>query len=374
MDNSAVLSTGSPLMVCHEIQLKNFRCFESVAIPFTHPIVLLEGVNGAGKTSLLEALHYACYLRSFRTHTPKELVRLGHDHFFVRVKVKTDNNDCEIQVGFSALKRSVKIDQKPINSYKELMDYYRVVSLIEDDMQIIKGSPQDRRAFIDQILTVLDPSFVAYLREFRKTISSRNQLIQRASTTDDNYMIWTYQLWEKSQAIQKKRKELLSHLVHEVNQLITDYFDDKYKVICTYQKKLIKDGQSFDVFMQRNNTLFSSERDMRHSLFGAHLDDFVIQFENKSARRLASRGQQKLVVSLLRIAQARYMINKKGPLLFILDDFITDFDSHALQQLLSILQKLNSQLILTAPTLNGTLSSFMQASGASVVSLVLGKQ
>ena len=66
------------------LQIKNFRCFGSLDLAFDNPITLIEGINGTGKTSLLEALHYLCYLRSFRTHLPQELVQFGHDNFFIK--------------------------------------------------------------------------------------------------------------------------------------------------------------------------------------------------------------------------------------------------------------------------------------------------
>ena len=65
------------------IQVKNFRCFERLSLDFTSPLVIIEGINGIGKTSLLEALYYACYLRSFRTYSPKEMVRFGQENFFI---------------------------------------------------------------------------------------------------------------------------------------------------------------------------------------------------------------------------------------------------------------------------------------------------
>src|SRR5690606_9539424 len=108
-------------------------------------LILLEGGNGAGKTSLIEALHYGCYLRSFRTHMPRELSQFGAQDFFIKLDISSSHEgqllDHEIQVGFSAGKRLVKIDKKPIASYKELMDFYRVVSVTEDDLELIKGSP-----------------------------------------------------------------------------------------------------------------------------------------------------------------------------------------------------------------------------------------
>ena len=117
------------------LHIKNFRCFNTLELDFTTPITLIEGLNGTGKTSLLEALHYVCYLRSFRTHIPSELVQFGQEHFFIRAQLqKEDHEQHNLQVGFSHKKRLVKVDEKSIGSYKEILNYYRIVTLTEDDL------------------------------------------------------------------------------------------------------------------------------------------------------------------------------------------------------------------------------------------------
>src|SRR5471030_434878 len=105
------------------IQIKHFRCFAGTTIAFDSPIVLVEGNNGSGKTSLLEALHYLCYLRSFRTHTPRDLIQAGADGFFIKASFDQQINQQSfthnVQVGFSGKKRLVKMNEQSVSSYKE---------------------------------------------------------------------------------------------------------------------------------------------------------------------------------------------------------------------------------------------------------------
>ena len=98
--------------------LKNFRCFDHISFDLDESILLVQGANGTGKTSLLEALHYACYLRSFRTHLPKDLVMFDKNSFFIKTTFRETTAQLslenEIQVGFTGDKRLVKINQKCI--------------------------------------------------------------------------------------------------------------------------------------------------------------------------------------------------------------------------------------------------------------------
>ncbi len=163
------------------VHIKNFRCFTDIDLTFNNSIVLIEGLNGSGKTSLLEALYYACYLRSFRTHLPKEMLQFERENFFIKVAFRNQSFMHEIQAGFSNSKRLVKIDNKAVSSYKELMNYYRVIGLTEDDMFLIKGGPQDRRVFIDQLLLLYDPSFIDSLHTLRNVVSNRTILLQKGA-------------------------------------------------------------------------------------------------------------------------------------------------------------------------------------------------
>lgn len=345
-------------MVCRELHVKNFRCFDSLTLSFERPLVLLEGGNGAGKTSILEALYYACYLRSFRTHLPVELIRFERDNFFVRVSVQNnDDMHHDMQVGFAQGKRSVKVDQKGISSYKELMSYYRVISLIEDDLTIIKGEPQARRSFIDQTILLLDGSYAVMMKQFRKIVSNRTRLIQQLYAINDNYHLWTMQLWEKSQAIQKKRTALIATILDEVRFLVATYFENAYTIHCSYETRYTKSMQASDALEAELATLFAIERKIGRCAFGAHLDDLTIQLEHKKTKRIASRGQQKLLVLLFKIAQARLITRSQGPVLFLLDDFMADFDTQTATRLIAVLCDIPGQIIFTTPVSNTVLAS-----------------
>ena len=166
-------------MQIHHIHLKNFRCFADFSLAIEKPIVIITGDNGSGKSSLLEAIHYGCYLRSFRTHTPGELIHFGDTSFFMKFEVESVFMRNTLQIGFAGKKRLVKIDQKTITSYKELAQFYRIVTLTEDDLFIIKGGPEIRRFFIDQAIALQNPEFVTVMKQYRAVLEQRNSFLQK---------------------------------------------------------------------------------------------------------------------------------------------------------------------------------------------------
>ena len=345
------------------MQLKNFRCFTSFDLELDHAIILLEGLNGTGKTSLLEALHYMCYLRSFRTYSPQELVQFGSDTFFIKARVNADLNESyDLQVGFGNKKRLVKINEKAVSSYKELLDFYRIITLNEDDLLLIKEGPDLRRLFIDQAIILSAPEHAATSRRVRDIIDNRNALLKKGGS-QESYHLWTEQLWQLSAHISAIRMNALAVLEKEIKDLIARYFNNSFEIQFTYLPK--KNYQSdFETFMESNPNLYHDEMRFSRSLFGSHLDDFSIKFKEVSSRNFASRGQQKLIILLLKAAQVKSLQTLKGQCVLLLDDFMTDFDHDKVRQLITLLTDLGIQLIFTVPTLQGVLHEELLARGA----------
>jgi DNA replication and repair protein RecF len=350
-----------------QLSIKNFRCFTDFEIQLDNRLVLITGTNGSGKTSILEALHYACYLRSFRTYLPKELLHFEHDTFFIKIQFSDNQSevpfDHELQVGFSGKKKLVKLDQKTVNSYKELNQFYRVITLTEDDLVLIKGDPESRRHFLDQALSLIDPEYLSMMRNYKDILVNRNALLYTKSTDNDSYEIWTKQLWNQAKKIQEKRQMLLEVLEKKVNQILQDSFSKELVTSLQYKPR-VKGYETYEFFKESQHNLQAQEMAFGRSLFGAHLDDITINFAGKRSKHFASRGQQKLTVILLKIALLHALQEKQGAAVLLLDDFMTDFDTYHAEILMEILTKLPGQLIFTSPVAAGPIEDLLKKRGA----------
>lgn len=350
-----MINKYSDVSLVKRLELKNFRCFTKKIVTFGEPTSLIEGENGIGKTSLLEALYYSCYLRSFRTHSPKEMVAFGAEGFFIKIDIER----CEglevahqqIQVGFVQGKRRVKIDGKPIASYKELMSCLRVIGLTEDDMCLIKGASQERRVFLDHALVLEQNDYAHQLSILRQILLTRNALLRpHHGINRVDYDVLTEQLWDQSRIIQQAREQYIRLLKEEVDRLVKLYFNDEFSLDLTYVYKKSMEP-SVDLFLSAHPNLFESEARMGWSCFGAHQDDLLVEYNEKGSRHFASRGQQKLILLLIKVAQVVMLQRQNlGTIVFLLDDYMTDFDTYRAGVLLKIVQNLNVQLIFTSPT------------------------
>lgn len=310
---------------------------------------MIYGANGSGKSSLLEALHYACYLRSFRTHLSRDIIHFKQPAFSLDVVVTDDDGDDHtVHVGCSGDKKIIKVDERAITTYRQLTDYYRVITTTEDDLMLIKGSPEERRTFLDQALALLNPDYLQLLRNYRKIVSQRNALLQTIKNSEQ-YDLWTEQLWLAATPIWQQRDHFIKTLEQEVNTLIHAYIDRDLSVTLRYTVKKRDDATTCEQFLQAHPELADQERAMGRSLFGPHLDDMYIGFHGKASRAYASRGQQKLIIVLIKFALAHCVRQVKGDVVLLMDDFITDFDAARLGQLLALFKNSSYQIIVTTP-------------------------
>jgi DNA replication and repair protein RecF len=343
------------------LTLKNFRCFRNATFNFDAPFVIIEGDNGVGKTSILEALYYACYLKSFRTHTSDDLIATNTDHFFVHLDVEQPHHPPHtINIGFSPNKKLIKLDQKTVRSHKDLIAAYRVMSVTEDDLELIKGEPAVRRAFINQAHILHDPEHIAVLRHYKKILLHRNSLLARAHaaralTTElhDELRLWSEQLWARSREMQRGREALLAQIIDRANTLLNQYFpEDSLNISHHYLAKNMRADEDFESFWRKaHSKVIGHEIALERSLFGAHLDDIIIEFRGKNAKQFASRGQQKLILFLIKLSSKNFSDRESGNgnALLLLDDFLTDFDKKRLERCLAIINAHQLNTIVTCP-------------------------
>ena len=355
------------------LSLKNFRCFSSVDLDVESSVVLIHGPNGSGKTSIIEALHYGCYLRSFKTHLPKEMVQSQAGGFQADVQAEGfgvslgligglagGSSFDTLHIHFSRNKKTVKLNAQPVGSYKELYDIYKVVTITEDDLLMIQGAPSLRRSFIDHVVFLIDPDYAPLLRKYRHILENRNALIASGKNDDESYELWTDQLLSVSSRIQKARVAALKSLESEALLLLAEVFGNqgmslsiRYDYARPYED--IETIASTNDLLIRYPSIKGHEMMQRRSLIGSHLDDFSLIYQGKSCRTYASRGQQKLLVFLLKLAHIRLLrsnqsgLDQPGGAVLLVDDFLADFDEERAQALLPLMISLPTQLIITTP-------------------------
>jgi len=329
------------------------------------PITLIQGHNATGKTSILEALYYAAYLRSFRTTHPSDMIAFGNDAFTIGIDGMShdnDNNTWHLHIGCSQDKRIVKKNQHTISSYKDLLTFYRVMHIIEDDMDIIKGGPKSRRTFLDQSLVLYQYAYATMMRQYKKALAQRNALLAQGVHNDT---IWLEQMWSYAYRIVSQRHEWLTLLQHEVNALLESFFTDVQVTIQYAPKYHVYDDFAtfYDMY---SHHIHRNEAYSKRVRFGPHLDDITIELHNASTRTFASRGQQKMVMLILKLAAIRLV---DMPVILLVDDMFADFDEEKIQRILDMLAHKSHQIIMTTPSVSEHLAATLKPYDHHTVSI-----
>lgn len=347
-------------MFIKEIELQNFRCFENQKLTLDHKTIIVHGSNGIGKTTLVEAIYYLCYFKSFRSRYPDLLVRDGEKHFFLKGAFQKDDVSTTIQIGYASKKKMIKVNDKTLSSYRDVLDLYRVVIFTNDDIDLIREGPKGRRQFLDQVIMLDNLQTAGVYQEFNKILKQRNASLEQKHS-QEMYMVWFQKLYELSQKIIELRINMLNRLETEMKVLIKKYFENKLTISMKYKSNLYDSAElSYEQFFERNHDLYQKELIMKRSLFGAHLDDIIFFFEDVKAKSHSSRGQQKLLLFLVKMAQVSLLKKQGFNSLLIFDDFISDFDMSKLNTLISMVLELENQLIFTSPYYNNFLKSLLQ--------------
>jgi len=328
------------------IDLGHIRCLHRCTISCQAPITLIYGHNASGKTSILEALYYAAYLRSFRTRHPQEMIAFNAQACTISLTGVSHHNSYDhawhLHIGCSYKKRVVKKNKRPISSHSELLACYRAIHITDHDMEIVTGSPKARRRFIDHVALLYDTQYARLMKNYNKVLQQRHALIQQGHIHE---RIWLYHMWSYAYRIVEYRTTYLRRLAAHAQELAEHYFPHLSLSISYVPRHTV--DTHFDTFYAKHCQNIAPREKYEQSVkWGPHLDDIDIRLHGMPARVYASRGQQKLIMVLLKIAAVRSVYH---PILLLVDDIFADFDPSVIHNIVSVLANNSHQMIMTTP-------------------------
>ena len=332
-------------MTLKRLFIQNLRNLNSVDIQPSDRVNLIYGENGSGKTSILEAINVLALGRSFRSHKHKPLISNGEDSFTVFGKV-VDDNEAEIPVGVDRKMdgtASFKANGNVIASAAILANYLPVQVINSDTFLLLEGSPKVRRQFIDWLVFHVEPNFFTAWKDCQRCLKHRNSLLRRDRIDGFELAPWDQELVLLTERIHGFRHSCMELFKTTFYQLLKEFISID-GISISYYRGWDKDKSYREVLES------SLERDSQqgYTNIGTHRADLRITVNGQNAAEVLSRGQQKLLVCALKIAQGlvfSQLSHRKT--IYLVDDLPAELDEKHRGLLAHWLHTMATQVFIT---------------------------
>ena len=323
-------------------KVSNFRCLENVDLELGTSYNLVYGANASGKTSFLEALAYLGRGKSFRGAPAANLVRHGQGEFVLFGETSLDGRHQRIGVRNSKDGLEVRVDGSGEGGAAALADALPLQVIDPEVHNLVAGGPEQRRRFLDWVAFHVEHDHLAAWRRFRRALKQRNAAL-KARSSAATIRSWNAEFVELSMALDASRRRSLEVAIDGLIEFGLALLETELDF--EYQQGWTKDK---DLELALEEGL---ERDLQQGATqaGPHRADLRIRYDERQARKLVSRGQQKLLASAMILAATETAQSAlERPLLLLLDDPAAELDADSLERLMAAVAGLGCQVVATS--------------------------
>ncbi len=334
-----VAADAGPVTSVGHLWLADFRCLGEIDVELASGLTVVQGANGQGKTSLLEAIGWVARARSFRGVNDAMLVRSGATEAIVRAEVTTGGRQQLFEAEIRATGRNrILCNRQAVTRARDLHGLLRVTVFAPDDLTLVKGGPAERRDFLDELLAMLAARYDAARSDFERVLKQRNALLRSGVREEDARFtldVFDEQLVLSGAELTRGRLRLLERLVPAVAAAYETLALDMRPITATYMSESASvpltaadadtlEDQLREVLVRRR----SAEIDRGLTLVGPHRDELHLKIDGLDARYQASQGEQRTLALALRLAGHVVVRELTGasPVL-LLDDVFSELDA-----------------------------------------------
>ena len=331
-------------MWINKIKLKNFRNYSEQEINLGKNINVFFGENAQGKTNIIESIFLASIGKSYRTSKEKELIKFNEKEAFIEIEFNKSDRDGKIKIQISE-KKQIFLNGIKLKKLSELLGNINIVIFSPEDINILKGSPQNRRKFLDIMISQLRPNYMHLLTIYLKTMEQRNnylKLIKFENKPEELLDIWDEKLVDAGIKIYQYRKEYIDKIYSKIKNIHKDITQGKEDIEIEY----FSDATTRQNFLNELKSRRKLDIIKGYTTKGIHRDDFTIYINKKEVGTFGSQGQNRTAVLSLKLSELQVIYDDIGeyPIL-LLDDFMSELDSKRRENFLNSIKDI--QVIIT---------------------------
>ncbi len=330
------------------IHITNFKNIKNAELNFSEKLNCFTGNNGSGKTNLLDALHYLSFTKSYFNTNDSLNVNNNETFFVLQGDFFRNENIEKIYCAFEKNKKKiVKRNDKAYKRFSDHIGLLPVVTVSPNDAQLITGNGEERRKYIDSVISQYDKEYLHELIKYNKILSQRNRLLKNYVTSSyfdsDTIEIYNNQLSESGTRIFKKRKKFIQDLI----PIFSNYYETISNKNETVSLDYLSNLKETDFSELLNETL-AKDKILGYTSKGIHRDDLELKINYFQLKKAGSQGQQKTFLIALKFAQFQFIknVSKINPLL-LLDDIFDKFDAQRVSEIIKLTNDNFGQIFLT---------------------------
>ena len=336
-------------MFIKTLKIINFKNHSEKSFDFSSEINCFVGNNGAGKTNILDALHYISMGKSFLGNSDFQNIKEDENFFSIESEIKGEEKNDIIKILLQ--KETKKIIKKNEKTYERMADHIGFlpsVMISPYDANLISDGGESRRKFLDAMISQTDSEYLFNLIQYQKTLQQRNALLkyfQKNRTFDiDSLEIYNEPITKFGTQIFKKRQLFVEAILPTIQHFYTIISKGNEKVTVIYESDLNEDN--FENLLTKN---LEKDRQLTYTSKGIHKDDLRFEMNGNLIKKFGSQGQQKSFLIALKLAQIKRIkeITNKNPIL-LLDDIFDKLDDNRVSQLIELVNEQNfGQIFIT---------------------------
>ena len=323
-------------MILKQISILNYKNLEQVELEFSPKMNCFIGQNGMGKTNLLDAVYYLSFCKS--ATNPIDSQNMMHDRdFFVIQGVYESESDDREEVYCGMKRRQKKMFKRNKKEYSRLSDHIGFIPLVmvsPADTELIAGGSEERRRFMDVVISQYDREYLEALICYNKALQQRNTLLKAEAEPDEELLsVWEEMMAMTGEVVYRKRCEFIDEFIPTFQTFYSYISQDKEVVNLSYESHA-KQGNLLEQL--KDNRV--RDRIMGYSLKGVHKDDLTMQLGEYPIKREGSQGQNKTYLIALKLAQFDFLRRTGSntiPLL-LLDDIFDKLDASRVEQIVKL--------------------------------------
>ena len=327
-------------MEIKHLSLKDFRNAKETELDFKSGVNVICGSNAAGKTNILESIFYFAAGKSFRNCKDRELIAFGSDAGKIEMVFSSNGVENRMSAILSKQgRRQIRVGESAPLRLSEYIGRFRAVIFTPDHLSLVKGSPENRRRFLDLAICQSFPRYASCLSEYNKILAQKNALLKKGKVVDELLEVYNERLATLAAVITVNRRKYVMKLEEEAKKFLFDMSGSREELKLVYQSQA-GEAETQDEIKEKYREIFSEkmqfEKDKFFCFYGSHRDDFSVTVNKKSVKAYASQGQQRSVVLALKLAEGELSAKLTGEYpVFLLDDILSELDKDRKNYILS---------------------------------------